>query len=102
MNETELRRQELIHNAAAAINASHPRRIWVEGDGRVYRDGPGNDQRIEMTSLDLIKLIYTAQVASEKILSAYRLSGGTGEIKSRKSKWDVLAGCHPRLVRFCF
>lgn len=70
MTETELRRQDAIHNAAAGINATHPRRIWVEGDGRVYRDGPGNAQRIEMNTLDLIKLIHTAQVASEKILSA--------------------------------
>ena len=63
-------RLEKIHLAAAEINSTHPRRIWVEGDGRVYRDGPGNAQREEMNTLDLIKLIHTAQAASERILSA--------------------------------
>lgn len=59
-----------IREAATEINSTHPRRIWVEGDGRVYRDGPGNAQRVEMNTLDLIKLIHTAQKASERILSA--------------------------------
>lgn len=62
--------KQKIHNAAAEIDSTHPRRIWVEGDGRVYRDGPGNAQREEMTSLDMIRLIHTAKQAAEKILSA--------------------------------
>lgn len=65
-NETK----QKIHDAAAEIDATHPRRIWVEGDGRVYRDGPGNAQRVEMTVLDLIKLIHTAKYAAERIISA--------------------------------
>ena len=28
-----------------------------------------------------------------------RLSGGPGEIKLQKSKWDVLAGCYSHIVR---
>jgi hypothetical protein len=67
---TETLRLQKIHDAATEINSSHPRRIWVEGDGRVYGDGPGNSQRNELNALDLIRLIHTAQVASEKILSA--------------------------------
>lgn len=66
---TELIMQR-IREAATEINSTHPRRIWIEGDGRVYRDGPGNAQRVEITTLDLIKLIYIAQQASERILSA--------------------------------
>jgi hypothetical protein len=62
--------KQKIHDAAAEIDASHPRRIWVEGDGRVYRDGPGNAQRVEMTSLDMIRLIHTAKISAERILSA--------------------------------
>lgn len=61
---------ETMRMAAAAINLGHPRRIWIEGDGKVYRDGPGNAQRVEMTVFDMIKLIHDAQVVSERILSA--------------------------------
>ena len=67
-------RVEKIRNIATDINSTHPRRIWVEGDGSVYRDGPGNAQRVKMSELDMIKLIHIAQAASERILSVQLMS----------------------------
>lgn len=59
---------ERIRKAAGKIDAVLPRRIWVEGSGEVFCDGPGNAQGRKLTALDLIRMIHEAKTENERIV----------------------------------
>lgn len=58
----------ILREIAGDLNKVLPRRIWIEGDGRIYCDGPGNIQRKELNDLDLIKLVHSSSNGIERIL----------------------------------
>lgn len=59
---------QIIREIAGDLKKILPHRIWIEGDGRIYCDGPGDFKRKELNDLDLIKMINSCFCGIERIL----------------------------------
>lgn len=63
----ELRKR--AHDAAARLYDETPKRVWVEGDGRIYGDFTGGQERRRLTELDVIKLLHKANETANALIS---------------------------------